>query len=98
MAPATHRPHAIGAALLAALLLILSGRESLSAQAGSAQTGSPAAVAEPPFLAVGAATAAPASETLTFINRPIVVFRATVVGRSPAERVTAAARVLDELV
>src|SRR6188508_2584110 len=92
MAPGTHRPHAIGAGLLAALLLMLCGQEPLFAQAGSVP---PEAA---PFLAVGAATAAPENETLTFINRPIVVFRATVVGRSPAERVTSAVRVLDELV
>jgi len=41
MAPGTHRLRAIAAALVTALLLVLSGREPLSAQAGSAQAGSP---------------------------------------------------------
>src|SRR5437899_4858440 len=37
------------------------------------------------------------SATLTFFNRPIVVLRARILGRGPAERVAAAERVLDEL-
>ena len=77
MAPGTHRLRAIAAALVTALLLVLSGREPLSAQAGSAQAGSPAAGATQPFLAVGAATPAPESDTLTFVNRPIEIGRAS---------------------
>jgi small-conductance mechanosensitive channel len=36
--------------------------------------------------------------TLTFFNRPIVVLRASVAGRRPAERASGAQRVLDDLV
>src|SRR5918993_4778710 len=44
--------------------------------------------------------AEPAGEaaTLTYFNRPILVFRARVLGRSPAERAAGATRALDELV
>ncbi len=55
----------------------------------------------PPLLPVAAAISAErAAEpfTLTFFNRPIVVFRAKVVGRSPTERAQGAQRVLDDLV
>ena len=38
------------------------------------------------------------SATLTFFNRPIVVLRASVLGRGPAARAAGAARVLDDLV
>ena len=86
-----HRLNA-AAGLLAAMLFVLCGLVPLTAQTGQV----PAGVA--PFLAVGAATAAPESETLTFVNRPIVVFRATVVGRSPAERAASAGELLQELV
>lgn len=36
--------------------------------------------------------------TLVYLNRPIVTFRARMLGRPPSERVTLATRVLDELV
>jgi small-conductance mechanosensitive channel len=39
-----------------------------------------------------------ASATLTYFNRPIVVLRARVVGRTPAERAAGATRILHELV
>src|SRR4051794_37418839 len=92
MAPRSYRLNAGAAGLLAAMLFVLCGRVSLSAQ------GEPVPAAVAPFLEVGAATAAPADETLTFVNRPVVVFRATVVGRSPAERTASAGGVLQELV
>ena len=45
-------------------------------------------------------TATPSSETFTFtyVNRPIVLFRANVLGRSPMERAAGAERALDDLV
>jgi small-conductance mechanosensitive channel len=53
-----------------------------------APTGSPPVVAEPSGDAV----------TLTYFNRPILVYRARVLGRGPAERAAAASRALDEQV
>jgi small-conductance mechanosensitive channel len=38
------------------------------------------------------------TSTLIFFNRPIVVLRAQVLGRSPAERTTGATRMLDDLI
>ena len=51
-------------------------------------------------LAAAAAQAEPSGEvsTLMFFNRPIVVLRARVLGRGPRERVTAADRILGQLV
>ena len=45
-------------------------------------------------------TATPSSETFTFtyVNRPIVLFKANVLGRSPMERAAGASRALDDLV
>ena len=42
--------------------------------------------------------AAPATLTLTYANRPIIKFRASVGGRAPADRVAAARQVLDRIV
>ena len=92
MAARRHRLNTVAASLRAAVLFVLCGRSSLWAQ------GEPVPAAVAPFLTVGAATVAPTSETLTFANRPIVLFRATVVGRSPADRVESAGGVLRELV
>src|SRR5262249_45388299 len=39
----------------------------------------------------------PEAATLTFFNRPIVVLRARILGRRPADRVAGAHRILDEL-
>jgi small-conductance mechanosensitive channel len=80
--------HAIRAAALA---LGLSG--SLLAQ-------TPPRQAQPLPSVLGAIAAEPsgASATLTYFNRPIVVLRARVVGRTPEERAAGATRILDELV
>src|SRR6185369_4023170 len=63
---------------IAALVVVL------AAQPGQSQTQSPAAAA-----VAGAQSAGPPA-TLMYANRPIVVFRATVLGRTPAERAAAA--------
>src|SRR5207342_2655170 len=55
----------------------------------------------PPRAAVSTAFHAEPSDqsaTLTFFNRPIVVLRARVLGRGPADRVAGARRALDDLV
>jgi small-conductance mechanosensitive channel len=61
----------------------------------------PAPPGPPPSLATAAVLGAePSGEaiTLTYFNRPIVVLRARVLGRGPAERAAIAVRVLDGLV
>ena len=66
------------------LCLALAGRVAVSAQAPPAQP--------PPGLASALQGATPATETATFsyANRPIVLLRANVLGRSPAERAAGA--------
>jgi small-conductance mechanosensitive channel len=64
----------------------------LAAQPGQSQTQSPPAAA-----AAGAQPAAQ-SATLIYANRPIVEFRATVLGRTPAERAAAAVLFIDRVV
>jgi small-conductance mechanosensitive channel len=60
--------------------------------------------AQPPAAQPAASVASMASEpsgeaaTLAFFNRPIVVLRARVLGRGPAERAAGASRILDDLV
>jgi len=67
-----------------------------------ATEGSPASQEPQPAAApvTTAAAVEPAGQTatLTFSNRPIVVYRATVMGRPPAERAAVAARLLQGLV
>ncbi|HET9362399.1 MAG TPA: mechanosensitive ion channel domain-containing protein [Vicinamibacterales bacterium] len=60
----------------------------------------PAAQAPPSLAAVAVRDAIPSGEafTLTYFNRPIVVLRARVLGRGPAERARIAVGVLDGLV
>jgi small-conductance mechanosensitive channel len=62
----------------------------------------PAPAAQAPTLPPVTAllTATPSSETFTFtyVNRPIVVLKASVLGRSPMERAAGAERALDELI
>jgi len=86
-----HREAArLGRAL--ALCLVLAGGVAVSGQAPPAQ---------PPLpLASALRGATPAAETATFsyANRPIVLLRANVLGRSPAERAAGARRALDDLV
>jgi len=75
-----------------ALCLVLAGGVAVSGQAPPAQ---------PPLpLASALRGATPAAETATFsyANRPIVLLRANVLGRSPAERAAGARRALDDLV
>ena len=64
----------------------------LAAQPGQSQTQSPTAAA-----VADAHSAAPPA-TLMYANRPIVVFRATVLARTPAERAAAAALFIDRVV
>src|SRR5262245_51459117 len=52
--------------------------------------------AEPPPIAIDARPA-DATAILRFFNRPIVEFRARVLGRSPADRVTTAVKALDDV-
>ena len=65
----------------------------------AAQT-APAAQGPPPGPVPAAIRAEPSgqSATFTFFNRPIVVLRARVLGRGPAERADGARRALDDLV
>ncbi len=63
----------------------------LAAQPGQSQTQSPTTAA-----VAGAQTAAQPA-TLIYANRPIVVFRATVLGRTPAERAAAAVLFIDRV-
>jgi len=74
------------------LALALAGGMGASAYAQA-----PAQPVPPPSTPV---VSAPSGEavTLTFFNRPILVFRARVLGRGPGERATSASRVLDDLV
>src|SRR4249920_3393292 len=68
--------------------------------AGLAAQTPPAAQSPPPGSVPAVIRAEPSdqSATLLFFNRPIVVLRARVLGRSPAERAEAARRALDDLV
>jgi len=89
------------ASLLLAICLLT---PTLSAQ--TPQTAAPPPAQTPPTVesAVTAALtqpetfgAAPAMLTLTYANRPIIKFRASVGGRAPADRVAAARQVLDRI-
>jgi len=70
---------------IAALVVVL------AAQPGQSQTQSPTTAA------VAGAQAAAQPATLIYANRPIVVFRATVLGRTPAERAAAAVLFIDRV-
>jgi small-conductance mechanosensitive channel len=74
------------------LVLALSMGASPESAAGQAP--------QPPPTATAVAAIEPSgqSATLTFSNRPIVVLRARVMGRAPAERAAVAARLLEGLV
>ena len=63
----------------------------LAAQTAPAATG-------PPSRRPSQAEPSGQSATFTFFNRPIVVLRARVLGRGPAERAEGARRALDDLV
>jgi small-conductance mechanosensitive channel len=78
------------AVLSAAILLIGSG--------GVAAQGQAAAPAPTTITSALSAERAGEPSTLVLYNRPIVVFRASVVGRSPAERAAGASRLLHELI
>src|SRR5947207_16024669 len=74
----------------------------LAGACGADVAAQPASMAQGPQ--AGAAPAAiqaePAGQpaTVTFFNRPIVVLRARVLGRSPAERAEGAGRARDDLI
>jgi hypothetical protein len=78
--------------LLLGLLLLSSTSLAAQAQVPS--------VAQSPLGTISAAGVERAAEpyTLMYFNRPIVVLRARVFGRGPAERSAGASRILDELV
>ena len=84
----------LGPGLALCFLLLDGGRAGAQAQ--------PAPAAQAPALPPVAAllTATPSSEpfTFTYVNRPIVLFKANVLGRSPMERASGASRALDDLV
>ena len=90
--------------LSTAVLLLLCASARVATQAPPPSTAQAAAqqaatgAGAPPFLATGADTRSSSPQTLSFVNRPIVVFRATVVGRSPTERAVGAVRLLDDIV
>jgi small-conductance mechanosensitive channel len=81
------RPLKGGHYLVVVALVALLGTAAFASQPN------PATIASPPI-----AERTVESATLSLFNRPIVVFRARVLGRGPAERVRGARRVLDELV
>ena len=93
---ATRVRGAVRASILGAALI-------LGAPGVHAQTPPAAPQTSPPGL-VGLVAAGDAAERagesvmLTFANRPIVVLRAVVLGRRPAERAAIAGRVLDDLI
>ena len=70
----------------------------LFANAAGAQA--PAAQQPPPSMVAAVLSAERSGEpfTLTYFNRPIVVLRASVLGRPPAQRAAIAVQVLDDLV
>ena len=76
-----------------ALLAILASSTLVEAQAQPSPASLPAQV----LSALRTAEPAAESSTLTFFNRDIVLLRAKVLGRSPGERASVAAHVLDEL-
>ena len=78
----------IGSAIIAACLAVGWGAD-LAAQAAAAQGPTAAPIRAEP---------SDQSATVSFFNRPIVVLRARVLGRSPAERAEAARRAIDDLV
>ena len=67
-------------------------------QVATAQQTTPATVESQVAAAVQSETAAAPPATLNYANRPIVEFRAAVLGRAPAERAIAARQVIDRLV
>ena len=77
---------------LAAALCVIVGCATLFAQA------QPQAPAQSTLNALIGAEPSGETFTLVFFNRPIVVLRARVLGRGPAERAASAVRVLDDLV
>jgi len=83
------------------LALLLCLALSTVATAGAQAPAAPTPPAPPPTGSVAALLAAvPSEETYTFayFNRPIIVLKAVVLGRSPTERGEGAVRALDELV
>ena len=80
--------------LCLALGMVLGWSSVIAAQTQPA----PPAQVPPGTIAATVETVPPGdASTLTFFNRPIVVFRARVLGRSPAERAAGAVRILDDL-
>jgi small-conductance mechanosensitive channel len=82
-------PGRASVALVIALVSLIAVGARLSAQAPPPL---------PPFTALLNATPAAESYTFTYFNRPIVVLKAIVLGRSPAERASGMQHALDELV
>src|SRR5215203_5648064 len=94
------RSHHIAAAALSAFLLVAEG----SAQAPAPGPGASPTQAAPPVSesvfdqALRTATVAEERASLSYANRQIVEFRATVLSRTPAERASGAKNLLDRLV
>jgi small-conductance mechanosensitive channel len=91
----------LNAALLGVWLMAGCGAV-VFAQPAPAAPQPPSAGSQPPALPASpaAVTVEPAAQaaTLVFFNRPIVALKATVLGRRPADRTTAAIKALDEVV
>jgi small-conductance mechanosensitive channel len=94
------------ASFLALAWSVVLGSATLEAQpiqqAGGARVqgaqARPPAVVQPSLPAAFSIERTSEPATVTFFNRPIIVLRARVAGRTPTERVAGARRVLDELV
>ena len=95
-----HRPRSrafLLGVVFAAGLFVSPHADVLSAQSPAAPAPPSAQAPAPATLAVTVERSAETA-TLTYFNRPIVVLRAQIVGRSPAERAALSVRVLDDLV
>src|SRR5688572_13307173 len=96
--PSQGRPtarRALGAVAALTLGVALAWNGPLAAQSQTSAAAQPSA---PPGLASFRAERSSDAFTLTYFNRPIVVFRASVLGRGPFERATGARRILDDII
>jgi len=81
-------------AILAASWMLFASAGALRAEAQSEAQPAP----RPTLRSFAAAEPSGSTATFVFFNRPIVVLRARVLGREPAERVASAAQIVDDLV
>ncbi len=82
------------ARIAAVIGLLIFANATARAQPARTSGGAPDAV----LTAASAAERSTEPATLTFANRPVVVLRARVLGRQPADRAAGAQRILDDLV